>query len=236
MLQSAGSPLDYLALGFLLVSWISYTLYASYKANSTVCLSSALGRCHSIWMMRILERENRVADASLLSNLRASVSFFASTSIFVMAGLIAAIAASEQAIDVLATIPFVNHNTRELCELKMLVMVVIFIYSFFEFTWSLRLYNSACVVMGSAPLAGQVKDDRVKQQRYAQACGFIMTLAATHFNYGLRGYYFAVATLSWFIGPKIMMLVAMLVVVILYSREFHSRVLEVLCEYNLPNS
>ena len=153
-----------------------------------------------------------------------------------MAGLIASIAASEQAIDVLATIPFVNHNTRELCEMKMLVMVVIFIYSFFEFTWSLRLYNSACVTMGSAPVAKDIKEDPTIQQRYAEASGFIMTMAASHFNYGLRAYYFAVATLSWFIGPKIMMIAAVLVVIILYSREFHSKVLAVLCEYNLPNS
>ncbi|WP_419536085.1 DUF599 domain-containing protein [Endozoicomonas sp.] len=235
MFLSAGSFQDWLALATLLVSWVGYTCYASYKSNSAVCLSSVLARYRQDWMIRIISRENRTSDASLLSSLRASVSFFASTSILVLAGLITGIAASEEAVGVLSTIPFVSTTTRELWELKMLVMVIIFVYSFFEFTWSLRLYNFGCVVMGSAPLYKEVEHAHSEQLDYARASGFIMTLAAKHFNFGLRAYYFALATLSWFIDPKLLMFSAVLVVVILYSREFHSKVLQVLSSYHLPD-
>ncbi len=235
MFLSAGSFQDWLALATLLSSWIGYTCYASYKAGNAVCLSSVLARYRQDWMVRIIARENRTSDTSLLSSLRASVSFFASTSILVLAGLITGIAASEEAVGVLSTIPFVSTTTRELWELKMLVMVIIFVYSFFEFTWSLRLYNFGCVVMGSAPLYREVEHKSSEQLHYAKASGFIMTLAAKHFNFGLRAYYFALATLSWFIDPKFMMVSAVLVVLILYSREFHSTVLKVLAGYNLPD-
>lgn len=68
----------------------------------------------------------------------------------------------------------------------MLVMIVIFVSSFFELTWSLRLYNFACVIMGSVPLTSEVEHKLQDSTGFSQASGFIMTLAAKHFNFGLR--------------------------------------------------
>ena len=226
--------LDWLALVTMLTSWIGYSLYVSHRSKTDICLSSVLARYRQDWMFRLVSRENRVSDVSLLSSLRASVSFFASTSILVIAGLITAIAASEEAVNILSSLPFVSTTTRELWELKILVMLIIFVYSFFEFTWSLRLSNFGCVVMGSAPLSREVECNPAGQLEYAKASGFIMTLAAKHFNFGLRAYYFALATMSWFIDPRLLIITSVLVIVVLYSREFHSKVLNVLSSYHLP--
>ena len=220
--------LEALSLFNLLLCWLGYTWYASYKGKETPCLASVLALYRRDWMLRLLNRDNRIADASLLSSLRASVSFFASTSILVIAGLITGIAASEQAVGALSTLPFVVATTRELWEFKVLVMLIIFVYSFFEFTWSLRLYNFTCVMVGSAPLTYEVKENEVEQQVFARRSSHIMTLAANHFNYGLRAYYFALSTMAWFVHPGLFMGTAVLVVVILYRREFHSTVLDAL--------
>ena len=219
---------DWFALFSLIVLWVGYTVFAYRKGQATPCLASVLALYRRDWMYRLLGRDNRIADASLLASLRASVSFFASTSILVMAGLITGIAASEEAVGVLSTMPFVTTYTRELWELKVLVMLVIFVYTFFEFTWSLRLYNFTCVLMGSAPLMQDISGNKIEQKVFADKAGSIMTLAANHFNYGLRAYYFALATLSWFIHPSIFIISSVLVVVILYRREFHSKVLDAL--------
>lgn len=228
VIGTLGSWLDWLALFSMLLSWVGYTLYARKKSQETACLASVLALYRRDWMLGLLRRENRVADASLLTNLRTGVSFFASTSILVIAGLIAGIAASEEAVGILSTFPFVTTTTRELWEFKVMVMVIIFVYSFFEFTWSHRLYNFASVLMGSAPLAQDIAGRPVQQQVFATKAGQIMTEAAYHFNLGLRAYYFAMATMAWFINPWLLILMSILVVVILYCREFHSRVLEIL--------
>ncbi len=228
MITDAGTLSDWLAILNLLFCWIGYTWYANYKGKKTPCLASVLALYRRDWMFRLLKRDNRIADASLISSLRASVSFFASTSILVMAGLITGIAASEEAVSVLATIPFVMTNTRELWELKVLCMLVIFVYTFFEFTWSLRLYNFTCVLLGSAPLMSEIHENETEQQVFSIRSGHILTLAANHFNYGLRAYYFALATMSWFIHPALFILSSFLVVFILFRREFHSSVLEAL--------
>ena len=210
--------------------WLGYTLFSYRKGQSTPCLANVLALYRRDWMYGLLGRDNRITDASLLSSLRAAVSFFASTSILVMAGLITNIAASEEAVGVLLTIPFITTNTPELWELKILVLLIIFVYTFFEFTWSLRLYNFTCVLMGSAPLMQDISNNKFKQKIFADKTGYIMTLAANHFNYGLRAYYFSLATLSWFIDPIIFMISTLMVVIILYRREFHSKVLDALKE------
>ena len=55
-----------------------------------------------------------------------------------------------------------------------------------------------------------------------------MGLAAETFNDGLRAYYFSFAALAWFFSPLAMLGGTLLVVLILYRREFHSEVLKVL--------
>ncbi|WP_299726416.1 DUF599 family protein, partial [uncultured Endozoicomonas sp.] len=88
--------------------------------------------------------------------------------------------------------------------------------------------------MGNAPFLNEVVGKQAEQEDYGKTAGYIMTLAASHFNFGLRAYYFALATLSWFIDPRLWMGTIILVTAILYSREFHSKVLSVLEGYDLP--
>jgi uncharacterized membrane protein len=59
-------------------------------------------------------------------------------------------------------------------------------------------------------------------------------MAANEFNYGLRAYYFGMSTLAWFINPWFFMLVTAGVVLVLYRREFHSDVLEVMVYTQTP--
>jgi len=53
-------------------------------------------------------------------------------------------------------------------------------------------------------------------------------MAANQFNFGLRSYYFGMTMLAWFVSPWLFMLMSAGVVFVLYRREFHSDVLEVM--------
>ena len=48
------------------------------------------------------------------------------------------------------------------------------------------------------------------------------------FNFGLRAYYFGMTMLAWFVSPWLFMLMSAGVVFVLYQREFHSDVLDVM--------
>ena len=49
-----------------------------------------------LWMRCMLERDNRMVDTQIIANLMRSASFFASTTMFIIAGLIAVLGAREQ--------------------------------------------------------------------------------------------------------------------------------------------
>ena len=69
------------------------------------------------------------------------------------------------------------------------------------------------------------KHDR---RKFADRAAALVGAAAETFNDGLRAYYFSFALLAWFISPLAMVMGTLVVVAILYSREFRSDVLQVL--------
>lgn len=219
--------LNFLALIWFLLCFKGYTYYARKRSYDTPCLASVLHLYRTEWMLRVLEREVRVADATVVANLERSVSFFASTTMLVLAGLMTVLGSTEQAINVVADIPFAMGTTREEWELKLLVMIALFVYAFFKFTWSLRQYGFVSVMVGGAPMPVEALDAQQKQS-HAERIAKMSSMAANNFNFGLRSFYFSLAMLGWFINPWLFMLLSTGVVYVLYRREFKSSTLKTL--------
>lgn len=220
--------LNITALCWFLVCWIGYTRYAWHRGRDTPCLASVLHLYRKDWMARLLLREQRIADASLISNLERNTSFFASSTLLILAGLITLMGATDQAQSLLRDLPFVAPVSREISEMKLLVMLGVFVYAFFTFSWAMRQYNFASVLFGSAPLVGEKHVSEVERKAFANRAAKVLSKAAHSFNLGLRSYYFALGMLSWFINPLVFMAATAGVVWVLYRREFRSSVLEVL--------
>ena len=163
---------------------------------------------------------DRVADASLLANLERNVSFFASSTLIILAGVMTALGAVDKFLGATNDIPWMLHSSAELLQLKLVILGGIFIYAFFKFTWSLRQYGFACVIVGSAPFTQESSDSELPEQ-----AARVISRAAYAFNLGLRSYYFALSYLVWFVHPVLFILLSAWVVAVLYRREFKSRVL-----------
>jgi uncharacterized membrane protein len=179
----------------------------------------------AIWARQMLERDNRMVDTQIIANLMRSASFFASTTMFIIAGLIAVLGAREQAMAVLGELPFAVRSSTLLWDLKVLLLIVVFVYAFFKFTWVFRQYNYSLILVGCAPAP-----DRRNQasDRIAERLASIASSTGRHSNRGIRAYYFGLAALSWFIHPWLFMLLTVWVVLVLYRREFRSRLLGML--------
>lgn len=208
--------------------WVGYTYYAWYKGRDTACLASVLHLYRKDWMSRLLLREQRIADASLISNLERNTAFFASSSLLILAGLITVMGATDRAQSLLQDLPFVAPVSREMSEMKLLVILGIFVYAFFTFSWAMRQYNFASVLFGSAPLIGEKHVSEVERKAFAIRAAKVLSTAAHSFNLGLRSYYFGLAVLSWFINPWLFIGITGWVVFVLYRREFKSEVLDIL--------
>ena len=74
---------DLLAVIWFVLCWVGYTRYSHWKGLSTPCLSSVLHLYRQDWMRRLLLRDNRIADASVIGNLERNASFFASSTLVI---------------------------------------------------------------------------------------------------------------------------------------------------------
>ena len=111
-------------------------------------------------------------------------------------------------------------------EVKILVLVLIFIYAFFKFAWSLRQFNYSIVLMGAAP---PVADAQTPQAReFALSTARVISIGVLNFNRGVRAYYFGLGALSWFLHPVLFAVAGVWVVAVVYRREFLSHTLELL--------
>lgn len=217
-----------LAACWFVICWGGYTRYAIWKGRDTACLASVLHLYREDWMRRMLLRDNRIADASVIGNLERNASFFASSTLIILAGILTVLGASDRALSLLADLPLVQQASQGMSEIKLLCLATVFVYAFFTFSWCMRQYNFAAVLVGSAPMIGERQVTELERNAFAQRSSRVLSLAANQFNLGLRAYYFGMAMLSWFINPWLFMGVSVGVVFILYQREFHSDVLEVM--------
>ncbi|MCM2321376.1 Uncharacterized membrane protein [Pseudomonas linyingensis] len=217
-----------LALSWFVLCWLGYTRYAIWKGKDTPCLASVLHLYREDWMRRLLMRDNRIADANVIGNLERNASFFASSTLIILAGILTVLGSTERAVSVLAGLPFVQEVSREMSEIKVISVALVFIYSFFTFSWCMRQYNFSAMLVGAAPMISERNVTEQERKAYAERTARVISMAANQFNLGLRSYYFGLATLAWFINPWFYMLATAGVVVVLYRREFHSDVLEVM--------
>lgn len=231
MLAESGfvmTKLDIITLVVYFVGWFGYSIYAQHQSTRRDCLLSILHQYRLAWFQRLQRRDNRIADASVMATLERSSVFFASSSLLIIAGLFTAFNYSEKALSLISEFYFMQGSTQQEWELKIIILIVIFAYAFFSFTWSVRQYNFTAVLIGSAPLATERGVTEELRELYAKNTAKVCSLAANQFNYGLRAYYFALAFSAWFLSPYFCIVATFAVIAVLYRREFRSKTFKTL--------
>jgi uncharacterized membrane protein len=223
--------LDWAALVWFLVAWTGYAVFARKRGRKQPSLLAAGERVRHRWMLETTFRDPRVFDAVVLQKLATSPSFFASTTILIIGGLLAMLGSNEQATAMVRELPFAARTSVQVFDMKVMVLVGVFVYAFFRFTWSLRQYNFGALLVAALPdpQRMQTLGDATRQRMAGRAAGLI-SMAAEAFNDGLRAYYMAFASVTWFFSPLVFIVAAAVVVGILYQREFRSDALQLLRE------
>jgi uncharacterized membrane protein len=220
---------DWLAVALFFGGWAGYAVWAKRRSLRRPSLLALTNRERARWMVQTSYRENRVLDGVVVQNLSTSPSFFASTTILIIGGLLAVLSTTERASELVRELPFAARTSLIVFDIKVVLLTAIFVYAFFRFTWSLRLYTFGALVVAAAPDHQAWRDDG-QRQAFASRAGRMMALAAETFNDGLRAYYMSFAALAWFVSPWALVASTAAVVWILYRREFHSDVLAVLAD------
>lgn len=217
------TPLDWLALAWFLACWAGYGQFAE---RGNAARRGLVGISHSYrleWARRMLARDVRITDAALIGNLMQSVSFYANTTIYIIAGLIAILGTLDSVLSLAADLPFAARATRNMLEMRLLLLFGVFVVAYFKFTWSLRQFNLLSILVGAAPTGNCADDPAI--ERYAQKLAAANSFSGDEFNRGIRAYYFGLAALTWLIHASLFLAVTSIVILVLYRRDYASSAL-----------
>lgn len=220
--------LDWFAVLVFFGAWVGYAWFAGHGSASRKSLLAITNRYRHAWMLQTTYRDPRMLDGLISQSLASMPSFFSSTTIIIIGGLLALLGSTQEATEIVREIPFTARTSVLVFDLKIITLIGVFVYAFFRFTWAMRQNTFVALTIASMPFPEAFEAQPEERERYAVRAGKLAGLAAETFNDGLRAYYFAFALIGWFLSPLALMAGAVLVVAILYSREFRSDVLHLL--------
>ena len=220
------SWIDWVGLAWFLACWLGYELVVEQGWSGRKSLLEETHKLRLGWGRVMLKRNPRIVDVALIGNLLPSLSFYANTSIYIIAALFAALGTLDQLMAMASELPFAKVISREATEIKLLILIGVFVVAYFKFTWSLRQFNLLSITLGSVPQEASEEE----QEKHAQKFAAVNSCAGNDFNRGLRAYYFGMAVMSWMVSPWLFICSTLVIVVVLARREFSSPVLKALTD------
>ena len=211
---------DLFAFAWFLGAWLAYSIVIEKTEKGRSSLNALMNGYRDEWMERLLARDMRMVDAQVTAALQNGTAFFASTSLIAIGGALTLLRSTEQILPIMSLLPFNARPTAELWELKMLGLTVIFVYAFFKFAWSYRLFNYFAIMVGAAPPPAE--KETADAQAFAHRAARLCADAGRHFNRGQRAFFFALGYLGWFLGPIPLALSTAGILVVMWRRQFKS--------------
>ena len=209
---------DLAAVLFFLLAWIGYGFAVEHSPLARHALNSRMDVYRGLWMRRMVERELRIVDTTIMASLQNGTAFFASTSLIALGGALSFLRASEETLQLFSALPFAAPTTRMVWEGKLLGLSVIFAYAFFKFAWSYRLMNYSAILIGATPTVADSQD--AEALAMADRAAAMNTVAGGHFNRGQRAFFFALGYLGWFVGAYAFMATTAAVLIVMATRQF----------------
>ena len=214
------SLLDFCALAFFVVAWLSYHVAVELTPARHRGLNVRMNEHRRVWMEQMLMRDNRIVDANIMSSLQNGTAFFASTSLLAIGGVLTLLRATDDVVSAMADMPFGVTTTRIAWEVKVMGLAVIFVYAFYKFAWSYRIFNYAAILLGAVPRVDGGNREQAKAAAHRAAAMNIV--AGRHFNRGQRAFFFALAYLGWFVSAYLFMAGTAACLFVMWRRQFAS--------------
>jgi uncharacterized membrane protein len=218
--------LDVFAFSWFVSCWVGYTYYSSCGSLKRKSLLAAMDQYREEWALSILSRDNRIVDSQVINGLIRKETFFASTTVLILVGVITQIGSYEKYALISSELSFAEPPSAMLWLLKICLLAFVFVHAFFKFTWSIRQHSYSAILLTSIPMPNDRDIALSKDTAFTMAR--LSSLGAKHFNDGVRAYYFALAELSWFLHPVAFILSTTWIVLVLYRREYQSKALKLL--------
>ncbi|RGP38542.1 DUF599 domain-containing protein [Pseudotabrizicola alkalilacus] len=207
---------DGIALSVLILTWVLTGWLVEHPPKSRPSVTVLMAQYRRDWLRQFVTRSPRIFDANIIDSLRQSTAFFASASMIAIGGGVALIGN-------VSTLEGLAHDlTLEAAgvrvELKIILVLLFLANALLKFVWSHRLFGYCAILMAAVP---NDVSDPLAYPRAAQAAAINIT-AAKSFNRGLQAIYFALASITWLLGPWALLAATVITCIVLLRREFAS--------------
>ena len=143
---------DWFVLAWFCSCWVGYTYFARRKAQRKASLVVAMRIYRREWFKHMLGHQTRIAHIAALSSLQSVTTFFASTALVILGGLVALLGTTDRVVNVAADLPFARHDSEFVWLVRIILLIFIFVYAFFVFTWSIRKRGLSTLLTRAAPV------------------------------------------------------------------------------------
>ena len=212
------SELDVAAFCWFLLAWAIHAFVVERSGWRSQSLNYRMDLSRLEWMRRMLTRDVRIVDTQIMASLHQGTAFFASTSLFAIGGALALLRSSDEVMAIFRALPFATQVTRGVFEIKVVGLLVLFVYAFFKFAWSYRMFNYVAIQIGATPPASEASS--LSAQAHVDRIARMITVAGRHFNRGQRAIFFALGYLGWFVNAYIFLITATAVLIVILTRQF----------------
>ena len=215
---AALGAIDLVALALVLALWFALGWWIEHPTTRRPSVTVLVAQRRRDWMKVFVARNPRIFDSQILASLRQGTSFFASTSLLAIGGVLALMGNTDPLRGVAAEVMLAETPTL-VWQVKLGLVTLFLVTAFLKFVWANRVFGYCSVLMGAVPQDPQHPD----AYPLAAQAGELNVRAAINFNRGLRAMYFALAALAWLIGAWALIVATLVVGWTVWSREFASQ-------------
>lgn len=209
--------LDGVAVIVVLALWLGLSWWIEHPSAKRPSVTMVMAQYRREWMQVMLKRDPRIFDAQVMSSLRQGTSFFASTCLLGVGGVLALIGNVDPLQGVAEDITMVQ-SAAVIWQIKLGLVLVLLTNAFLKFVWANRVFGYCTVMMAAVP--NDADDPRASAM--ASKAAELNIRAAMNFNRGLRSMYFALGSVAWLAGPLPLLAASLVTAWVVGTREFAS--------------
>jgi uncharacterized membrane protein len=204
------------AMLWIFIMWSLYGPVLGYFGHGT--LNAQLHVVRLKWMRMLLhsKRESRVFDGILLGHISASISFFGSATLIVLAGLVGTLASINRVHASLTEMAFFPPISLGLFTVYFAAITLIMAICFFSFTYAIRKLAYTLAMIGGLD---EAPADTPQAKIMIAQTATVLTESLKSLNNGIRGFYFAVASIFLFVGPVVSITATLALSLLLFYRQ-----------------
>lgn len=209
------------AVFLLFALWFSYATVLQTIARGS--LNRQLSVVRTQWLRLSITRGQKPFDAILLGHILNSIAFFGSATMIVLAGVITLFVNVRSVHETTTQLLLADAGSLTLFVIHVTVVAVILAMSFFSFTYALRKLIYVLALVGALPEGKLTPNAERCRIAMVDDAATVLTEALVTFNFGIRGYYYAVAALGLFVSPWVCIALSLLATATLIYRQIGTR-------------